>query len=282
MIEIGNFNKLEIVRTSDIGYYLEGHGKTTSEDILLPRKSAVGEFSIGDEVEVFIYRDSKDRIIATMKQPKATVGQVQYLEVVDKSKVGYFISIGLERDVLVPFKEISYDLEVGKSYLFYIYLDKTDRIAATTKVDKHLHHTTTYNIGDEVEGTIYGTHKNGNVMVALENTYRGLILSKEYFAKAVMGEVLKVRVKKYFDDGKVEVTARKPRLEEMDSIEEVIMKYLESHNGFMTYNDKSDAEEIKKVFKSSKNTFKRALGGLMKKGLITQDEEGTRLKVTQE
>lgn len=278
MIEIGKINKLKVVRDSEFGYYLDGQGRSSSDDILLPTKNAIGEINVEDEVEAFIYRDSKDRLVATMKQPKAVVGQVAYLEVVDKSRIGYFVNIGLERDVLVPFKEITYDLEVGKSYLFSMYEDKTGRIAATTKVDKYLHHTNNYTIGEELEGTIYGMHRNGNIMIALENTYRGLILSKEYFAKVTMGEVLKVRVKKYFDDGKVEVTPRKSRLEEMDSLEDIILNYLKAHDGFMIYNDKSDAEDIKNKFKSSKNTFKRALGGLMKKGLITQDEQGTKLK----
>lgn len=277
MIEIGKINKLKVVRDCEFGYYLDGDGRTSSDDILLPNKSIVGEINVEDEVEAFIYRDSKDRIVATMKQPKAVVGEVAYLEVVDKSRIGYFVSIGLERDVLVPFKEISYDLEVGKSYLFSMYLDKTGRIAATSKVDKYLHHTNNYNVGDEVEGTVYGVHRNGNIMIALENTYRGLILSKEYFAKPIMGEVLKVRVKKYFDDGKVEVTPRRSRLEEMDSLEEVILNYLRANDGFMIYNDKSDAEDIKANFKTSKNTFKRALGALMKKGVITQDENGTKI-----
>lgn len=278
MIEIGKINKLKIVRISDFGYYLDGQGKTTSDDILLPIKSAVGELELGEEVEVFIYRDSKDRIISTMKMPKAMVGDVAYLEVVDKSKIGYFISIGLERDVLVPFKEITYDLEVGKSYLFYIYLDKTERIAATTRVDSHLHDTTTYNIGEEVEGVVYGAHKNGNIVIALENIYRGIILTKESFSKVKMGETLKVRVKRYFEDGKIEVTTRKKRLEEKSELEEIVFDYIKSNHGFMPYNDKSDAEDIKKQFNTSKNAFKRALGGLMKKGLVTQDETGTKLK----
>lgn len=278
MIEIGKLNTLKVVRTSEFGYYLEGQGKTTSDDILLPKKSAVGEIQVGEEVEVFIYRDSKDRIIATMKMPKAMVGDVAYLEVVDKSRIGYFISIGLERDVLVPFKEISYDLEVGKSYLFYIYLDKTGRIAATTRVDSHLHDTTTYNIGEEVEGVVYGAHANGNTLIALENTYRGIILTKENFSKVSMGETLKVRVKRYFEDGKIEVTSRKKRLEEKSDLEQVIFDYMKANKGFMIYNDKSDAEDIKAEFNTSKNAFKRALGGLMKKGLITQDENGTKLK----
>ncbi|MDU1413113.1 MAG: S1-like domain-containing RNA-binding protein [Clostridium sp.] len=278
MIEIGKINKLEVTRSCDFGFYLDAKGKTTSDDILIPNGNIIGEIEVGDMVEAFIYRDSQDRLIATMKPIKAQVGEVSYLEVVDKSKIGYFVSIGIERDVLVPFKEAVYDLEVGKKYLFALYLDKTNRIAATTRVDKYLHDTTHYNVGEEVEGTVYGRHHNGNIIIALENTFRGIILKQEYFNDLHMGDVIKVRVKKYFDDGKTEVTARKPRLDEMDDIENVILKYLKNNGGTMKFNDKSNPEDVKKQFKCSKNTFKRSLGGLMKKGLVEQTAEGTRLK----
>lgn len=277
MIEFGKKNKLKVIRSCDFGFYLDAEGKTSSEDILIPNKNIVGDIDIDDEIEVFIYRDSKDRPIATMKNVLAEVGEAAYLEVVDKSAIGYFISIGLERDVLVPFKEIAYDLEVGKKYLFALYVDKTNRIAATTRVDKYLHDTTHYNVGEEIQGTIYGRHHNGNLVIALENTFRGIILKNEYFDNISIGDVIKVRVKKYFDDGKVEVTARKPRLNEMEEMEEVILTYLKNHGGFMTFNDKTSPDDVKKYFKCSKNGFKRALGGLMKKGLIKQDAEGTTL-----
>ncbi|MEG0308121.1 MAG: S1-like domain-containing RNA-binding protein [Clostridium sp.] len=278
MIELGKINKLEVIRSCEFGYYLDGKGQSTSEDILIPTRSIVGSIEIGDEIEAFIYKDSKDRLIATMKKVEAYVGDVAYLEVVDKSIIGAFVKIGIERDVFVPFKEAAYELEVGKSYLFYLYVDKTNRIAATTKVDQHLHDTSTYDIGQEVEGVVYGRHTNGNLVIALDNIFRGIILRNEYFNEIEMGEKIKVRVKQYFDDGKTEVTARKPRLEEMGELEEVIMNYLKKNQGAMSFNDKSNPMDIKKYFKASKNGFKRALGALMKKGLIEQDEAGTRLK----
>ncbi|MEG2017160.1 MAG: S1-like domain-containing RNA-binding protein [Clostridium sp.] len=278
MIELGKINTLRVARSCDFGYYLDAQGKTTSEDILIPNSNIIGEIEVDDEIEVFIYKDSMDRPVATMKPVLAQVEQPAYLEVVDKSRIGSFVKIGLERDVLVPFKEAVYDLEVGKKYLFALYVDKTNRIAATTRVDKYLHDTTHYNVGEEVEGTVYGRHHNGNLIIALENTFRGIILKNEYFGDVKMGDVLKVRVKKYFDDGKIEVTARKPRLDEMGEMEEVIMNYLKKHGGSMTFNDKTNPDDIKKYFKCSKNGFKRALGVLMKKGLIEQDVTGTKLK----
>jgi len=278
MIELGKVNKLKVVRSCEFGFYLDGQGQTSSDDILIPRKSIVGDINVDDEIEAFIYKDSMDRPIATMKKVAAHVGDIAYLEVVDKSIIGAFIKIGIERDVFVPFKEAAYELEVGKSYLFYLYVDKTNRIAATTKVDQYLENTTAYEVGQEVEGVIYGKHTNGNLVIALENIYKGIILRNEYFNDIAMGEQIKVRVKQYFDDGKVEVTARKPRLDEMGELEEVIMDYLKKNQGAMSFNDKSSPMDIKKYFKASKNGFKRALGALMKKGLIEQDATGTRLK----
>ena len=279
MINIGDINNLKVVRRAEFGYYLDAETGDTSDDILLPMKSTLGRaLSIDDEVEAFIYRDTSDRLISTLKKPHAKVGDLAYLKVVDITTIGSFVDIGLERDILVPFKEENYKLETGRKYLFYIYLDKTGRLAATTYIDKYLHDTNSYNIDDEVEGTVYGFQDNGSIMIAIEDTYRAVILRKECYTSVEPGDRLKVRVKKYYEDGKMDVTTRKPRLEERDEVQEQVLEYLKKCNGSMPYNDKSSPDDIKKVFKTSKNAFKRALGGLMKSDLIIQDEEGTRLK----
>lgn len=279
MINIGDFNNLKVVRRAEFGYYLDAETGNSSDDILLPMKSTLGRgLNIDDEVEAFIYRDTSDRLISTLKRPHAKVGDLAYLKVVDITTIGSFVDIGLERDILVPFKEENYKLETGRKYLFYIYLDKTGRLAATTFIDKYLHDTNSFNIDDEVEGTVYGFQDNGSIMLAIEDTYRAVILRKECYATVAPGDRLKVRVKKYYEDGKMDVTARKPRLEERDEVQEQILEYLRKSNGSMPYNDKSSPDDIKKVFKTSKNAFKRALGGLMKNDLIVQDEKGTRLK----
>ncbi|MBU3144139.1 S1 RNA-binding domain-containing protein [Clostridium sp. CF012] len=279
MINIGDLNNLKVVRRAEFGYYLDACTGNTSDDVLLPMKSTLGRaLNIDDEVEAFVYRDSSDRLISTLKKPLAKVGDLAYLKVIDMTTIGSFVEIGLERDVLVPFKEENYKLETGRKYLFYIYLDKTGRIAATTFVDKYLYETDSYKIDDEVEGTVYGIQTNGTVMIAIDDIYRGVILRNENYMNITPGDRLKVRVKKYYEDGKMDLTVRKPRLEERDAVEEQILGYLNSSNGSMPYNDKSSPDDIKKVFKTSKNAFKRALGGLMKSDLILQDEEGTRLK----
>jgi predicted RNA-binding protein (virulence factor B family) len=279
MINIGDINSLKVVRRAEFGYYLDAQTGDTSDDILLPMKSTLGRaLNIDDEVEAFVYRDTSDRLISTLKKPLAKVGDVAYLKVIDMTTIGSFIDIGLERDVLVPFKEENYKLETGRKYLFYIYLDKTGRIAATTFVDKYLYDTDSYDIDDEVEGTVYGVQTNGTLMIAIDDIYRAVILRNEYYTSITPGDRLTVRVRKYYEDGKMDVTARKPRLEERDVVEEQILEYLKTCNGSMPYNDKSSPDDIKKIFQTSKNSFKRALGGLMKNGLIHQDEEGTKLK----
>jgi uncharacterized protein len=279
MINIGDINKLKVVRRAEFGYYLDAETGNTSDDVLLPMKSTLGRgLNIDDEVEAFIYRDSSDRLISTLKRPLAKVGDLAYLKVIDMTTIGSFVEIGLERDVLVPFKEENYKLETGRKYLFYIYLDKTGRIAATTFIDKYLYETDSYAIDDEVEGTVYGIQTNGTVMIAIDDIYRGVILRNENYGSVTPGDRLKVRVKKYYEDGKMDLTVRKPRLEERDIVEEQILEYLKSSDGSMPFNDKSSPDDIKKIFKTSKNAFKRALGGLMKSDLIFQDEDGTKLK----
>ncbi len=279
MIKIGDLNNLKVVRRAEFGYYLDAGTGNTSDDILLPMKSTLGRgLKIDDEVEAFVYRDTSDRLISTLKKPMAKVGDLAYLKVIDMTTIGSFVEIGLERDVLVPFKEENYPLETGRKYLFYIYLDKTGRLAATTFVDKYLYETDSYSIEDEVEGTVYGIQTNGTVMIAVDDIYRGVILRNENYMNLTPGDRVKARVKKYYEDGKMDLTVRKPRLEERDEVEEQILEYLKNSDGSMPYNDKSSPDDIKKVFRTSKNAFKRALGGLMKSDLILQDEEGTRLK----
>lgn len=278
MIKIGDFNRLKVVRQSDFGYFLDGKTERTSDDILLPNKSTLdAEINIGDELEVFIYRDSEDRVISTLKRPLAKVGDIAYLKVVSNTKIGSFIDFGLERDILVPLKEKRYSLEEGRSYLFYIYLDKTGRIAATTDIDRNLEEGSNYEVGDLVKGTVYGIQTNNSLMVAVDNIYKGVILHNEYFNKIDMGEVLELSVKKIYEDGKLGLTPRKPASLEIPDLQDTLLEYLESHNGFMKFNDKTPPEEIYDEFHVSKKYFKKALGGLMKRNLIIQDEEGTRL-----
>lgn len=278
MINIGDYNNLKVARQTGFGFYLDAGTGKLGDDILLPQGNLNGEeIQVGNEVNAFIYRDSDDRLVATLRNPAAKVGDIAYLRVVSKTKIGTFVDFGLERDIFVPIKEENYKLEPGKSYLFYIYVDKTGRLAATTFIDKYLVPNDIYAVGVEVPGTVYGYQTNGSVMVAVENRCRGVILKNEYFASITPGEVINLRVKKIYEDGKLGLTPRKAASEERQELEHKILDYLKEQNGFMPFNDKSSPEEIKEVFHESKNYFKNALGGLMKKRLIVQDEHGTRL-----
>lgn len=279
MLNIGDFNKLKVARRADFGYYLDAGTGRTSDDVLLPNKSALGnELNIDDEVEAFIYRDSKDRLIATLRKPLATVGELAYLKVVSTTKIGSFVDFGLERDILVPFKEKLYGLLNNKSYLFYIYLDKTGRIAATTDIDRYLEDTNKYSIGDSVTGTVYGFQTNKSVMVAVDNMYKGVILKNEYYSDINHGDVLDLAVIKIYEDGKLGLTPRKAGKVQRTELQDTLLEYLKNHDGFMPFNDKSSPEEIYDTFHVSKNNFKNSLGGLMKRNLIVQDEKGTKLK----
>ena len=287
MINIGKFNTLKVARKTDFGYYLDAGTGSTRDDVLLPDNSTAGkELSVGDEVKAFIYRDSRDRIIATLNEPLAQVGDIAYLKAVSKTKVGIFVSLGLEKDVLVPFKEQQYNLEINKSYLFYIYVDKTGRIAGTTDIDRYLINMDPedeterdkYRIGDEVSGIVYGFQTNSSAMIAVDKTYRGVILNNEYFSELKEGDELNLRIIRIYEDGKLGLTSRKIPADERLSLEEQILDYLKNNDGFMVLNDKSSPDDIRKTFNESKNYFKNALGGLMKRGLIVQDEKGTRLK----
>jgi len=279
LINIGSYNKLKILRQADFGYFLYGGTEKTADDILLPNNNVLDEkINIDDEIEVFIYRDSKDRPIATLKRPLAKVGDIAYLKVVSNTGIGSFIDFGLEKDILVPQKEKLYGLENNKYYLFYIYLDKTERIAATTNIDKYLIENDKYKLNDTVKGIVYGFQTNNSAMVAVDNKYRGVILYNEYFTKLDHGDVLDLTVNKIYDDGKLGLTPRKTAKTEVSMLQENILEYLKANNGFMPINDKTSPEEIYNTFHISKNYFKQALGGLMKKGIITQNEKGTSFK----
>ncbi|WP_443659336.1 CvfB family protein [Clostridium algidicarnis] len=279
MIKIGEFNQLKVSRNTNFGFYLDAGTGDTSEDILLPNKSALGlKLVSGDEVDAFIYRDSDDRIIATLKKPLAKVGDLAYLKVVSTTTIGSFVDFGLEKDIFVPLKEKLYPLQNGSYYLFYIYLDKTGRIAATTNVETYLSTESTYKVGDNVKATVYGFQTNNSAMVAVDNLYNGVILRNEYFTELNHGQILDLTVIKIYEDQKLGLTPRKIAKLEVDELQQTILEYLKNHDGFMIFNDKTPSEKIYKEFNVSKNHFKNALGGLMKKSLITQNINGTTLK----
>lgn len=279
MIKIGDYNKLEVKREANFGFFLDGKTENSKDDILLHNRLLnKNKIKVGDIVDAFIYIDSEGRRSATLEPTKGKVDEIAYLKVVAHTKIGSFIDIGLQKDILVPFSAKTYDLEKGQRYLFYVYLDKSGRIAATTDINAHLTTDHSYNVGDNVEGIVYGFQTNNSAMICVDNKYAGVILHNEYFTDLKIGDMLNLNVIKIYEDGKLGLTPRQGRKEELDSLEISIMNYLEGNDGYMRFNDKSSPEEITTVFNTSKKNFKRALGVLMKKGLISQDENGTNLK----
>lgn len=275
MIKIGEYNQLKVVKDREFGYFLADE---SGKEVLLPKSLTNNEkYDIDDEVEVFIYKDSQDRVLATKKRPLATVGQVAYLEVVAQSKIGAFINFGLDRDILVPIKEQRFKLKVGKSYLFYIYLDKTRRLAATSYVEDYLEIAEGINVGDVVKGYVYARTNSGTLNLAIDAKYKALMLPNEYFKEVFPGEAMELRVRTVYEDGVIGLAARGKKIQEKNSLQDQIIDYMNKNGGVMPFNDKSAPEDIKLEFKTSKNYFKMALGGLMKAGKIVQEADGCKL-----
>ncbi|MBE6051274.1 MAG: DNA-binding protein [Clostridium sp.] len=276
MIFIGEYNKLKVDRELEFGFYLvdkEGN------DILLPKALIENEEVIeGKELNVFVYRDSKDRPVATLKKPLIEVGKIAYLEIVGQSSFGAFADMGLDRDIFIPLKEQKFKLLKGKKYLLYAYLDKTGRLAATTYVDPYMEIGEGFTVDQQVEAITYGKGGEKTIRVAIDGKYQAIILGNEHYNDIYPGDIVTGRIKRIYEDGVIGITTRKKRLDSRDELKEQILEYLNNSNGFMPYNDKTAPEVIKEKFHTSKNYFKMALGGLMKEGKITQDSEGTYLK----
>ena len=278
MLNIGDYNTLRVDREKDFGFYLRD--LSSKEDVLLPKSLCEGMgIEVGQDITVFIYRDSKDRPIATFKKPLAKVGDVAYLKVVHQGEFCAFADFGLDRDIFIPLKEQRYKLHTGKKYLFYIYVDKTGRLAATTEVEPYIDvaEEGTFKVGDEVTAMVFSKTPSGTLNVAIDATYRGLVLPNEYYDEVHPGYEMKLRVKRVYEDGVIGLTPRKTRLNERDELQDKIVTYMRKNGGFMEFNDKSNPEDIRAIFGTSKNYFKMALGGLMKAGKLAQDAEGSRL-----
>ncbi|MDD3224975.1 MAG: S1-like domain-containing RNA-binding protein [Clostridium sp.] len=279
MIEIGKFNKLKVARKAPFGYFLDANTGNTDDDILLPNNNTMEqEITVGDTIDAFLYKDSKDRPVATLKTPYTQAYELAYLKVVSVTPIGAFADMGLDRDLFIPLKEQNYKLIPDQKYLLRTYVDKTERLAASTFIDEYLDNTEEDMTGKDVEGIAYGFQTNDSVMIAVDKKYKGVILNNQYFTKIHLGQELKLRVIKQFEDGKMSLTPRKAPKNERLELEEVVLNYLKEHDGFMPFNDKSSPSDIKETFHESKNYFKNALGGLMKRELIEQNAEGTKLK----
>lgn len=278
MVELGNYNELEIAREVDFGVYL------TSEDgdILLPAKYIPKGAQVGDMVRVFIYRDSEDRIIATDLEPFATVGDFACLTCTDTASFGAFLDWGLEKDLLVPLNNQKDKMQVDRKYCVYLYLDETsDRVVATSKLGKYLQNEDMQlTEGEEVQLLVIGFTDIG-IKVIINNAYMGMLYQNEVFQDLHMGDKVTGYIKAIRPDNKVDVTLRKPDatvLSEAEDASEKIMRLLQQGNGWLPLSDSSTPEDIYKTLAMSKKTFKRAIGGLYKAGKIEIEEGSIRLK----
>ncbi len=279
MIELGRTQTLRIVNIVEFGLYLDAGTDDYTDNVLLPKNQfARDEFLEGDQIEVFIYRDSEDRIIATRKKPFAQVGELAYLEVTSKTPIGAFLDWGLGKDLFLPFREQHYDIEVGDKYLVKVYVDHSDRLCATTSIYSALFSDSEYQKNDFVEGIAYEVRADVGVLVAIDNQYYGLIPENEYFNKIKEGEKLTLRVIRVREDGRLDVTPRKLVQEQIGEDAEMILEKLKEKGGQMSIHDKSDPRDIKKELGMSKKAFKRAVGGLLKAGTIEKIENGLKLK----
>lgn len=271
MYNLGAFQLLTIVGKSSGGFYVKAEGE--EQAVLLPSGEVVGEVDVDDSVMVFIYKDTKDRLVATMKTPLAVVGDVAYLKVSDIVEFGAFIDVGLQRDVFVPLKEMKMLLKKGKSYLFYIYVDKSERLCATPKVYDYLTVDHEYKANDRVTGTVISVNSDVGVFVAVDNQYKGMIPKNEYFEDFAVGDLVDLRVIRVREDKKLDLATRHLVADQMVVDSEKIYSKLLHNGGKMYYHDKSSPEAIKAEFSMSKKAFKRALGRLMKENRIEMFED---------
>lgn len=277
MVELGIVQKLVVIRESQIGLYLNSKDAQDKDDILLPLKQVPQGTIVGDEIEVFVYRDSKDRLIATVRRPKLVIGEVAALKVIEITDIGAFLDWGLERDLFLPFREQTSDIEIGKEYLVGLYIDKSDRLCATMKIYDLLSEESPYKENDKVNGTIYNISQELGAFVAIDNKYHGLIPNKEFYGDYKEGDAVTVRIKMVRADGKLELSLRQEAYNEIDGDADKIMELLKAKGGALPLNDKSSPDLIKAALAMSKKAFKRAVGRLLKEGAIDITDEGIKI-----
>ena len=276
MIILGKRQKLTIVQTVDFGVYLADPAQERDpqeppeEKGLLPGRQVPEGAKEGDEIEVFIYRDSKDRLIATVHEPRLEKEQTAVLEVVDTGRIGAFLDWGLEKDLLLPFREQTMPVQKGDKCLVALYEDKSHRLCATMKVYHYLSTQTPYKTGDMVDGRVYELSKNFGVFVAVDDRYSALIPKSEAQGSYKVNDILRLRVTKVKPDGKLNVSARKQVYLQLEEDAQKIFQVLERSGGTLPLDDKSDPAQIKARLGLSKAAFKRAVGHLMKEGKILQ------------
>ncbi len=283
MIELGKRQILQIVKKVEFGVYLadadiiSGTEREIEEKVLLPRKEVPEGAQIGDEMEVFIYRDSKDRLIATTRHPYVELGKVAVLKVQEIGKYGAFLDWGLEKDLLLPFREQTGRVQAGQNCLAALYIDKSKRLCATMKVYHYLEKGSSYQKDDKVQGIVYEISDNFGAFVAVDNRYSALISKKEPIGTLCVGDKVEARVTEVLEDGKLSLSLREKAYLQMNTDAEKLLQMLKRQGGTLPLGDKSSPDMIREQTGMSKNEFKRAIGNLYKQRLITIEEQRIKL-----
>ena len=274
-IELGKMQELMVVKKVDFGVYLAPEDNQ-EEKVLLPWKQVPEGCETGDFVTVFIYRDSKDRLIATRKEPKLSLGEVAVLTVAQTGKFGAFLDWGLEKDLFLPFKEQTARVQEGDSFPVVLYVDKSGRLCASMKIYHYLQTDSPYKKDDQVSGHLYEISRQFGAFVAVDDRYSALIPPREMFGELRVGELIQARVIAVHEDGKLDLSIRDKsyRIIETDAVK--VMELIESFDGVLPFNDKASPEVIKRETQMSKNEFKRAVGHLLKNGRIEITEKSIR------
>ena len=276
MLKLGEKQTLIVVKQVDFGVYLAIGMDHQEEKVLLPAKQVPEGTKVGDSLEVFLYRDSSDRMIATTRTPKLVMGQVAELTVAQVGKFGAFLDWGLEKDLFLPFKQQKKRVKEGDCVLVSLYLDKSNRLCATMNVYENLRTDSPYKTGDQVHGRVYEISDNFGAFVAVDNMFSALIPQKELYGKVTVGEDIEARVTKVHEDGKLALSIREKAYLQIGKDAEAILKLLDSYEGSLPFNDKASPEVIKYETGMSKNEFKRAVGHLLKEGKIEIKEKSIR------
>lgn len=274
-IELGKFNRLKVVKSVDFGMYLDGGEEG---EILLPARYVPEACEIGDELNVFLYLDNEERLVATTLTPLVQVGEFAYLEVAWVNQYGAFLNWGLMKDLFVPFREQKMKMQVGKKYVIHAHLDdESYRIVASAKVDRYLSkEKAPYASGQEVDVLIWQKTDLGFKAI-INNEYSGLIYESEVFQPLHTGMRLKAYVKQVREDGKIDLMIQRPGMGKVEDFSKILLDYIREQGGFTSMNDKSPADEIYALFGVSKKTFKKAVGDLYKKRLIVLEKDGMRM-----
>lgn len=269
MIELGKKQTLTVVKTVEFGIYLAENKEADAKNrVLLPAKQVPQGIREGDRLEVFIYKDSQDRLISTTREPVITVGQTALLKVRQVTKIGAFLDWGLEKDLLLPYHEQTVRVREGQECLVALYVDKSSRLCATMKVYPYLLKKSPYQVGDQVRGRVYQISDNFGVFVAVDDKFSALIPAREAAGRYRPGTVLDLRVSEVKEDGKLNVSDRQKAYIQINEDAENVLQVIEEFAGVLPFDDKASPEVIKREFGLSKNAFKRAVGHLLKEGKI--------------